>query len=175
MKRSRRLLAPVLLLLLPFAPGCSRGANGTAASAKPSVAVEASPVVSGELKEAIEVVGTLAPKFQAEVKTEYSGTVAEVFVTEWVRVTKGTPLCPARRARGRGGRRRRRGRASSRPRSAASRARARAGAEREAEGGGPRHAAEPRRREDRGRGGRGASSRPRGRRSRSPRRGSPRR
>jgi membrane fusion protein, multidrug efflux system len=93
MKRSRRVLTPVLLLLLPAVPGCSRGANGTAASAKPAVAVEAAPVVSGELKEAIEVVGTLAPKFQAEVKSEYSGTVSEVFVTEWVRVAKGTPLC----------------------------------------------------------------------------------
>lgn len=47
---------------------------------------------SGELTESVEVVGTLAPKFEAEVKTEHTGIVAEVYVTEWVRVKKGTPL-----------------------------------------------------------------------------------
>lgn len=92
MRRSRRFLLPLLTLLLFALSRCTRGASGAAGSTKPAVAVEASRVVSGDLKEAIEVVGTLSPKFQAEVKTEYSGTVTEVLVTEWVRVSKGTVL-----------------------------------------------------------------------------------
>ena len=92
MRRSGRFLIPLLAFLLFALYGCSRGASGSGGGAKPAVAVEASPVVSGELKEVIEVVGTLAPKFQAEVKTEYSGTVTEVLVTEWVRVSRGTVL-----------------------------------------------------------------------------------
>jgi RND family efflux transporter MFP subunit len=47
---------------------------------------------TGELTESVEVVGTLTPKFQAEVKTEYSGIVTEVYVTEWVRVRQSMPL-----------------------------------------------------------------------------------
>jgi RND family efflux transporter MFP subunit len=54
--------------------------------------VEVAPVEAGSLRETIEVVGTLAPKFQAEVKAEYSGVVTDVLVTEWVRVAKGTVL-----------------------------------------------------------------------------------
>ncbi|MGE5347509.1 MAG: efflux RND transporter periplasmic adaptor subunit [Acidithiobacillales bacterium] len=92
MRGSFRFARSVLPLVLLALFGCSRGAGGSGSGAKPAVAVEASPVVSGELKEVIEVVGTLAPKFQAEVKTEYSGIVTDVLVTEWVRVSKGTLL-----------------------------------------------------------------------------------
>jgi len=56
------------------------------------VAVETAAARLGELTESVEVVGTLAPKFEAEVKTEHTGIVSEVYVTEWVRVEKGTPL-----------------------------------------------------------------------------------
>jgi len=38
------------------------------------------------------VVGSLSPKFSADVKSEYTGIVTEVHVNEWVRVKKGTPL-----------------------------------------------------------------------------------
>jgi RND family efflux transporter MFP subunit len=38
------------------------------------------------------VTGTLAPKFEVDVKSEVTGLVSEVFVTEWVRVKKGDPL-----------------------------------------------------------------------------------
>jgi RND family efflux transporter MFP subunit len=90
--RPRAPLAAVLLVLAALGGiRCSRG-GGPAGSAKPAVAVETAPAVSGDLRETIEVVGTLAPKFQAEVKTEYSGTVTDVLVTEWVRVAKGTVL-----------------------------------------------------------------------------------
>ncbi len=90
-RNARHLIFTALVLLLPAA-ACSR-ANGKGGTAeRPAVPVDVAAVVSGDLKESIEVVGTLAPKFQAEVKTEYSGTVTEVLVTEWVRVSKGTVL-----------------------------------------------------------------------------------
>jgi len=38
------------------------------------------------------VIGSLAPKFQSEIKSEYAGIVTEVFVNEWVQVAKGAPL-----------------------------------------------------------------------------------
>lgn len=92
MKRTHRFFLPLAIASFVFAAGCSRANGKGDAAAKPAVAVEAAAVVSGDLKESIEVVGTLTPKFQTEVKTEYSGTVTEVLVTEWVRVPKGTVL-----------------------------------------------------------------------------------
>ena len=56
------------------------------------MAIEVATASSGELTESVEVVGTLTPKFEAEVKTKHTGIVAEVYVTEWVRVKRGTPL-----------------------------------------------------------------------------------
>jgi RND family efflux transporter MFP subunit len=40
----------------------------------------------------VDVVGSLAPKFSADVKSEVSGRVTDVYVTEWVPVRKGTRL-----------------------------------------------------------------------------------
>ena len=59
---------------------------------KPSVAVEVAKVAVTDLTEGLEVVGSLSPKFSADVKSEYAGIVTDVYVTEWVRVKKGTPL-----------------------------------------------------------------------------------
>ncbi len=59
---------------------------------RPPIAVSVATVSSGDLTNATEVVGSLAPKFSAEVKSEVSGTVAAVFVTQWVPVRRGTPL-----------------------------------------------------------------------------------
>ncbi len=59
---------------------------------RPPVAVEVTKVGAIDLIEGIEVVGSLSPKFSADVKSEYAGIVTEVYVTEWVRVKKGTPL-----------------------------------------------------------------------------------
>jgi membrane fusion protein (multidrug efflux system) len=56
------------------------------------VAVEAAQVQARDLIEGIEVVGSLTPRFEARLKAEYSGIVTDVYVTEWVRVKKGTPL-----------------------------------------------------------------------------------
>jgi membrane fusion protein, multidrug efflux system len=76
--------------------GCSKtneaGKGVEKTGALPPVAVEATTVQARDLTEGIEVVGTLTPKLEARLKAEYSGIVTEVYVTEWVRVKKGTPL-----------------------------------------------------------------------------------
>jgi len=77
--------------LLAIAPaGCTHQADS--APARPPVAVELAEARAADLTEAVAVVGALAPKLQAELKSEYSGTVAEVYVTEWADVRKGQPL-----------------------------------------------------------------------------------
>jgi RND family efflux transporter MFP subunit len=49
-------------------------------------------VVTADLVEAVDVVGSLAPKYAADVKSELSGIISGVYVTEWVPVKKGQPL-----------------------------------------------------------------------------------
>lgn len=59
---------------------------------KPPVAVETAKAERRSLSESVEVVGTLKPKFAADVRAEYPGTVREVLVAEWVPVKKGQVL-----------------------------------------------------------------------------------
>ncbi len=59
---------------------------------RPPVAVETAVVTPSDIFETVDVVGTLAPKFQTDVRAEYNGVVKEVHVTEWVRVKKGDKL-----------------------------------------------------------------------------------
>jgi len=54
--------------------------------------VTVAPVVASELQENVEVVGSLTPKFSTEIKSEVTGTVSAVYVTEWVAVKKGQRL-----------------------------------------------------------------------------------
>lgn len=68
------------------------GARSVDPSGRPPVTVEVTAVASGDLTQALEVVGSLAPKFSADVKSEVSGVVREVHVTEWVPVKKGARL-----------------------------------------------------------------------------------
>lgn len=77
--------------------GCAHRADSTPAAQqssteKPPVAVSVSPVATAELVEAVEVVGALAPKFAADVKSEITGVVEAVHVTEWVPVRKNAEL-----------------------------------------------------------------------------------
>ena len=62
------------------------------AKGKPPVAVEATKVSAADVTEGIEVIGTLAAKFGADVRSEYAGIVTDVYVTEWVKVKRGDPL-----------------------------------------------------------------------------------
>lgn len=83
----------VLVGLAVSGSGCSRPGEGVPREqGRPPVAVEVAAVEPGEMAEVIEVVGTLTPKFSAEVRSEFTAVVAEVYVTEWVSVRKGTPL-----------------------------------------------------------------------------------
>lgn len=87
------LLIVVLLAAALQAAGCSSTKKGeTATAGKPAVAVEAARVVRADTFESVELVGTLKPRFEANVKSEFNGIVREVYVTEWVRVTRGTPM-----------------------------------------------------------------------------------
>jgi membrane fusion protein, multidrug efflux system len=90
---SKRLFMGIALLLCTTAIySCSKGDATGKSGQKPAVAVEATKVVTKDLVEGVDVVGSLSPKFQADVKAEYPGLVAEVYVMEWVTVKKGTPL-----------------------------------------------------------------------------------
>jgi len=62
------------------------------AAGKPPVAVEVTKATASDIVDGIDVVGSISSKFGAEVKSEYTGIVTEVFVTEWVKVKKGDPL-----------------------------------------------------------------------------------
>jgi RND family efflux transporter MFP subunit len=91
----------VNLVLATLAVGCSGTGEGKETqSGKPPVAVEVSPAVTAELVESIDVVGSLTPKFAADVKSETTAIVREVYVTEWVRVSKGQPLAELDRREG---------------------------------------------------------------------------
>lgn len=92
------MLPLIFISLLSFyVSGCS-GSKGDAKTGKtdkserPPVAVETLLVGASELVEGVDVVGTLTPKFETEVKSQILGLVREVYVTEWVKVKKNTPL-----------------------------------------------------------------------------------
>lgn len=93
MNRSTATILFAMTLALTAA-GCGKPADGKAASGagRPPVAVDTSKAAPRDLEQSVEVVGTLTARHEVDVKTEYSGTVAEVFVTQWVRVKAGTPL-----------------------------------------------------------------------------------
>jgi RND family efflux transporter MFP subunit len=59
---------------------------------RPPVAVSVAPASRAHFQESVEIVGTLAPKFSADVQSEVTGTVTAVYVTEWVPVRKGDRL-----------------------------------------------------------------------------------
>ena len=68
-------------------PAKTAGGNG-----RPPIAVSVEAAGTSELIDAIDVVGSLAPKLFADIKSEVTGTVTAVYVTQWVPVRKGAPL-----------------------------------------------------------------------------------
>lgn len=92
-----RFVWPALFIFLGVVvSGCSTQAEDKEQKAKapqrPPVAVEITKVAPSEVIGAIDVTGSLSYKFGADVKSEYTGLVTDVYVTEWVRVKKGDPL-----------------------------------------------------------------------------------
>jgi membrane fusion protein (multidrug efflux system) len=94
MKRmlSLALTGAALLLMGACSQGGEAGKQTAPETVRPPVAVETAVAASGTMTEEIEVTGALAPKFEVDVKSELTGLVREVYVTEWVRVAKGAPL-----------------------------------------------------------------------------------
>jgi RND family efflux transporter MFP subunit len=89
---------PVLAAAVALALGAAACSNDTpaatvaATASRPAVAVDVVPAATGALTESIDVVGSVEPKFWVDVKSEVTGTVTHVYVTEWVAVKKGAPL-----------------------------------------------------------------------------------
>jgi membrane fusion protein (multidrug efflux system) len=84
------LMAGVVLAVV--ASGCSKSTTAAGETGRPPVAVETAAAAPTDMQETVEVVGSLAPKFSADIKSEFTAVVAEVYVTEWVPVKKGQPL-----------------------------------------------------------------------------------
>jgi RND family efflux transporter MFP subunit len=81
-------------LLLMAGSGCADPPESDPAPAaqRPPVAVTVAAATPAALTESVEVVGSLAPKFSADVKSEITGRVTAVYVTQWVPVRRGAPL-----------------------------------------------------------------------------------
>ncbi len=85
--------ATATVILALAVSGCSKSGEGQdALGGKPAVAVEVASAAPTTLAQAIDVVGTLEPKYFADVKSEFTAIVTEVYVTQWVHVDKGAPL-----------------------------------------------------------------------------------
>ena len=90
---ARAVVVTVLALGLAGSVACSKGANGADVTVgRPPVAVGVAPVTQADLVESVDVVGSLAPKFATDVKSEVTGVVTDVYVTEWVAVRRGARL-----------------------------------------------------------------------------------
>lgn len=93
--KSRCALGAAMLALALALVGCGKSGGEKPEdqiAARPPVAVEAVAVKASDTLEGIDIVGSLAPKYDTIVKSEYQGVVTKVFVTEWVRVRKGDLL-----------------------------------------------------------------------------------
>ena len=83
----------LLTISLAALAACSNKAEpGAVEAGRPPVAVSVEAAVATDLVDTIDVVGTLEPKFTADVKSEVTGVVTEVYVTEWVPVKRGDKL-----------------------------------------------------------------------------------
>jgi len=94
MTRTARASVFILLTIsVAASAACSNKADsGPVEAGRPPVAVSVEAAVATDLLDTIDVVGTLEPKFTADVKSEVTGVVTEVYVTEWVPVKRGDKL-----------------------------------------------------------------------------------
>jgi RND family efflux transporter MFP subunit len=59
---------------------------------RPAVAVDVAPVTAAAVQETLDLIGAIRSKFEASVRSEYSGKLSDVYITEWVTVKKGQAL-----------------------------------------------------------------------------------
>ena len=94
--KGKSLLRGILALGIILCAGCSDQGSSSPQNEKTAprapVAIEVTKARTMSVTEGVDVVGSLQPKFTADVRSEYVGTVTEVYVAEWVRIKKGTPL-----------------------------------------------------------------------------------
>ena len=91
MARSVALLTACIALAT--AAGCSKAEpQATLEGGRPPVAVSVDAAALSDLQVGVDVVGTLEAKFAADVKSEVTGIVTDVYVTEWVPVKRGARL-----------------------------------------------------------------------------------
>ncbi|MFA6009465.1 MAG: efflux RND transporter periplasmic adaptor subunit [Desulfobacteraceae bacterium] len=81
-----------ILGFMLFKHHSTQAGNESSSAGRPEVAVETMTADFADMADTVDVVGTLSPKIQTDVKAEYGGVVREVHVSEWVRVKKGDPL-----------------------------------------------------------------------------------
>jgi RND family efflux transporter MFP subunit len=95
-KMTSMIVLVVLGAALAMITGCadkgSPAAERQPEQGQPAVAVVVAPAATANLQDVVDVVGTLAPKFSTDVKSEISGLVTAVYVNEWVPVRKGDRL-----------------------------------------------------------------------------------
>jgi RND family efflux transporter MFP subunit len=84
--------AALLAAACSGSPAETAPAGAVKDTGRPPVAVSVAPASRADFQESVEIVGTLAPKFSADVQSEITGTVRAVYVTEWVPVRKGDRL-----------------------------------------------------------------------------------
>jgi RND family efflux transporter MFP subunit len=89
---SMRLWLIALVGAATVTSSCSKATKAESETGRPPVAVETATVALAEIQESVDVVGSLAPKFSADIKSEFTAVVAEVYVTEWVAVGRGQLL-----------------------------------------------------------------------------------
>jgi RND family efflux transporter MFP subunit len=89
-----KLAATSLFALLPLVAlsSCAEQGAGAPTAGRPPTAVTVATAATSDLAISVDVVGSLAPKFEVDIKSEISGLVKEVFVTEWVSVSRGDRL-----------------------------------------------------------------------------------
>ncbi len=95
-RRKSALMIIMLGIGLSWFQGCSSdGAEKKRAQETGNLsprAVETVLATASDLSEEVAIVGALAPRFEADVRSEYLGAVSEILVTQWVAVKKGAPL-----------------------------------------------------------------------------------
>ncbi len=79
----------LFILIIFFTFSCQRENNSKKENLKYVSFAEAK---LEKVEEKIEVVGTLKAKFETSISAEFQATVEDVFVTEWIKVNKGTLL-----------------------------------------------------------------------------------